>query len=197
MATKIRLPPLPWANLDFNSLPWQDWFKELRKLLAVDGFPWDVINFTNSNITDIVNRDHKDLQNLQGGTTNEHYHLTSSARNLIEGASTGSYIPTYSGLTQTITGANPTVTITGSFTKFGNYVDFSVSIVCVDCNLSNAGGGYVTLPFTATLSSTAPTLDDTAKTILGTAYVDSAVSQATLPTFANITNIVVNGTYKV
>lgn len=197
MATKIRLPPLPWANLDFNSLQWQDWFKELRKLLAVDGFPWDVINFTNSNITDIVNRDHANLQNLQGGTTGEHYHLTSSARGLIEAASNNTYVPSYSGLTQTVTGANPSVAVTGNFTKFGSYVTFSVSLVCTDCNLSNAGGGYVTLPFTCTLSSTAPTLDDTAKTILGTAYIDSAVSQAILPTFANITNIVVNGTYKV
>lgn len=197
MATKIRLPPLPWANLDFNSLPWQDWFKELRKLLAVDGFPWDVINFTNSNITDIITRDHKDLQNLQGGASNEHYHLTSSARDLIEGAASSSYIPTYSGLTQTVTGASPSVSITGNFTKFGSYVDFSVHIVCTDCDLTNPGGGYVSLPFTVTLSSTSTTLDDTAKTILGTAYIDSATSVALLPTFANITNIVVNGTYKV
>ena len=39
---------------------------------------WSVIDFTGSTITDIEDRKHNDLQTLQGGTSNQYYHLTSA-----------------------------------------------------------------------------------------------------------------------
>lgn len=109
MATKVKLPPLPWSSLPFNSLQWQDWFKDIRKLLAVDGLPWTTINFNDSNLTDIVTRNHNDLQNIQGGQVGQRNHLNDvqlalvaspqSANKVLAGpASGGAAVPTYRSL---------------------------------------------------------------------------------------------------
>jgi hypothetical protein len=39
---------------------------------------WSQIDKAGSNLTEIVTRRHRDLQDLQGGTTAEYYHLTSA-----------------------------------------------------------------------------------------------------------------------
>jgi hypothetical protein len=75
------LPPIPKEPLTPDSHIWRDWFNNLRNILigAIQGVvSWASINFTGSNITDIVTRRHSDLQGLQGGTAGQYYHLTAA-----------------------------------------------------------------------------------------------------------------------
>lgn len=39
---------------------------------------WSNLDFTGSNITDIVNRSHQNLNNLQGGSSTERYHVSAT-----------------------------------------------------------------------------------------------------------------------
>lgn len=69
------LPPPP-INDKPGSFAWLDWYKKLREYIATSGsVPWYIINFAGSNITDIVNRSHANLQGVQGGTAGEAYHV--------------------------------------------------------------------------------------------------------------------------
>lgn len=72
------LPPPP-VNDKPGSFTWLEWYRQLRNYVATSGsVPWYIIDFAGSNITDIVNRDHGNLQGLQGGTAGERYHLTAA-----------------------------------------------------------------------------------------------------------------------
>ena len=76
MATGLPPPPI---NDQPGSFTWLEWYRQLRNYISTNGsVPWYVINFAGSNITDIANRDHDNLQNLDGGTAGEHYHLTAA-----------------------------------------------------------------------------------------------------------------------
>ena len=76
----IKLPPPPSPNSDFNDYTWKDWFRQLRNAVVEVGIgAWTALNFTGSNITDILTRNHNDLQNTQGGTSGQKYHLTAAA----------------------------------------------------------------------------------------------------------------------
>lgn len=73
------LPPPPNANSDMDDYSWKDWFRVLRDYLTgVGAFSWGVINFTGSNIKDIQQRQHNELQAIQGGTAGDYVHLTSA-----------------------------------------------------------------------------------------------------------------------
>ena len=68
------IPPIPKELLTPDSYIWRDWFNNLRNILvgAVEGtVAWASLNFTGSNITDLVSRRHTDLQSLQGGTAGQ------------------------------------------------------------------------------------------------------------------------------
>lgn len=72
------LPPPP-INDSPGSFTWLEWYRQLRSYISTSGsVPWYVINFAGSNISDIAQRDHNLLQNTQGGTSGEKYHLTSA-----------------------------------------------------------------------------------------------------------------------
>ena len=76
---QFNLPPPPSAEKDLNDYVWRDWFTRLRNYVVSQGqILWSQINFTGSKITDIQSRSHQDLQSLQGGTSNQYYHLTST-----------------------------------------------------------------------------------------------------------------------
>jgi len=75
------LPPPP-VNDAPGSFTWLEWYRQLRNYVSTSGsVPWYIINFSGSNITDIASRSHNQLQNLQGGSTNERYHLSLSQYN--------------------------------------------------------------------------------------------------------------------
>lgn len=70
------LPPPPTKAPD-GSYAWLDWYKKLQAYVSQGGsVPWNVIDFSGSNLADIAIRDHGSLQGVQGGVTGEHYHLT-------------------------------------------------------------------------------------------------------------------------
>lgn len=70
------LPPPP-INDKPGSFTWLEWYRQLRNYVSTSGsIPWFIINFAGSNITDIAQRDHDNMQNLDGGAAGEHYHLT-------------------------------------------------------------------------------------------------------------------------
>jgi hypothetical protein len=72
----IPLPPAPNAAAP-GDFVWVDWYNKLQKILSVTGsIAWNLIDFKGSKLTDIINRDHNDLNAIQGGTATEHYHLS-------------------------------------------------------------------------------------------------------------------------
>lgn len=72
------LPPPP-INDKPGSFTWLEWYRQLRNYVSTSGsVPWYILNFQGSNITDIALRDHNQLQNTQGGTAGEKYHLTAA-----------------------------------------------------------------------------------------------------------------------
>lgn len=75
----ILLPPIPYGSPPGSSF-WNDWYEKLRNLINEGTVTvlWSSINFSGSNLTDIVNRAHNNLQSLQGGVAGEYYHLTSA-----------------------------------------------------------------------------------------------------------------------
>ena len=79
LQNKYVLPPPPNPDEDINGYSWRDWFRQLRDYIVNKGsILWSQIDFTGSNITDIVTRRHNDLQVIQGGASNQYYHLNSA-----------------------------------------------------------------------------------------------------------------------
>lgn len=75
----VKLPPQPVGMPPGHSM-WNDWYEKLRTAFNSGQVTttWANIDFAASDITDILNRSHEQLQSLQGGTAGEHYHLTSA-----------------------------------------------------------------------------------------------------------------------
>lgn len=75
MANGVPPPPIGAAS---GSYAWIEWYTELTNFLNSGGtVSWTSINFTGSNITSILTRNHNDLQNIQGGGAGNRYHLAS------------------------------------------------------------------------------------------------------------------------
>ena len=93
MAQKI--PPAPVGTLPGSSY-WNDWYEKIRTLINSGTISqlWSSIDFTASNITDIVTRAHNNLQSFQGGTAGEYYHLTSAQNTTVGTLASGTYTPT-------------------------------------------------------------------------------------------------------
>lgn len=79
MASGVPPPPLNSPN---GSYYWLEWYSSLTNFLNGQNIPWSNLNFSSSNIHDIVNRSHNSLTNIQGGTasgtatpTGNAYHL--------------------------------------------------------------------------------------------------------------------------
>lgn len=78
MAARTRIPPPPVQSEDRSI--WNNWYiavKDAINNLRAD-LKWTNLDFTGSNITDVQSRSHQNLQNLQGGSSTERYHLTST-----------------------------------------------------------------------------------------------------------------------
>jgi hypothetical protein len=79
----IQLPPIP-NNPITDVFVWRDWFYKVSQVLGEQaGLSWTTINFTGSNLRDIVTRQHNALQDLQGGIASEYYHLSQAQYNTI------------------------------------------------------------------------------------------------------------------
>lgn len=74
--SNYTLPPPP-SGSDVNSPEWKKWFFLLQGYLG-NLFPqlFSTLDFTGSNLTSLETRNHNDLQNIQGGSVADYYHLT-------------------------------------------------------------------------------------------------------------------------
>jgi len=82
-----NLSPPPIREVDHNSPAWQKWYSSVQALLApVSGtglFLWSGVSKVGSNLTDLVTRNHADLQNINTAT---YTHLSSTnATDLTDG----------------------------------------------------------------------------------------------------------------
>lgn len=119
----IILPPPPTQEDNFSS-NWRVWLLKVKEQLStLSTIAWSIIDFTGSNITSIATREHNDLQSIQGGTTNEYYHLTSGQVNNLHTHSNKTILDNIpSGVTTTITTAKLTTLGTNGSMTFTNGV---------------------------------------------------------------------------
>lgn len=110
MAAGVPPPPL---NSPSGSYYWLEWYTNLTNFLNGTNIPWSNLNFTGSNIADILSRNHNSLQNVEGGTasgtatpTGHAYHAAASI--YVTGAGAGTNLP--SGWTVAYAGTACTVT---------------------------------------------------------------------------------------
>ena len=76
MASGLPPPPTRAANGDFA---WTAWYNALYSLLSTSGsVAWGLVNKAGSSIADLQTKSHNLLTSMQGGTTNEYYHLTAA-----------------------------------------------------------------------------------------------------------------------
>lgn len=96
------LPPPP-VNDKPGSFTWLEWYRQLRNYVSTSGsVPWYIINFAGSNITDIAQRDHNNLQGLQGGAAGQMYHVNSDTNTRLVNNSYGEMYANNAGTTVTI-----------------------------------------------------------------------------------------------
>lgn len=146
-------PPHPsvWGVPGFTAI-FDRWFRDLRDwvyatVTAAASIAWSAINKTGSNLTDIVTRNHYDLQNLQGGTGSgasaELYHLT-AAQNTRVG-----YLPAMGSANQ-ILGANAAATADEYKTlTAGSNITITHAAGSVTIASSNPGGTVTSVGLSA------------------------------------------------
>lgn len=107
----VGVPPPP-LNSPNGSYYWLEWYTNLTNFLNGTNIPWANLNFTNSNIADILTRDHNELTNIQGGNasgtrtwTGNAWHMT--GRGVISSAGVGTGFPA----SWTISGSSGSYTI--------------------------------------------------------------------------------------
>lgn len=71
----IVIPPVPVGEKE-NSYLWTQWYLKLQQLLSSnDGIAWSLIDKNGAVLSDLPNRSHSDLQNVQGSGS---HHLSSA-----------------------------------------------------------------------------------------------------------------------
>ena len=197
------LPPPPIQDKP-GSFTWLEWYRQLRNYISTSGsVPWYIINFAGSNITDIAIRDHGNLQGLQGGTSGEHYHLTSaqhaslasgphnslsgiqggnsteryhllsSEYSALTGSEQSTWTPTFTNLT--VVNGTGAATYAGRYSRIGRTIFYTVKISCsgTATTESTAGTTYCDLPVVAAQDDTVTTSNKTTLLGIGTGLLDS------------------------
>lgn len=147
MAAGVPPPPL---NSPSGSFYWLQWYSTLTDFLNGTNIPWANLNFTGSNITDIITRHHNDLQQIQGGDgtgSGQRWHLKGSLFiGFVSGA--GSAISLPAGWT--VTGTNP-YTVTHSLGLAANTYVVTASAQSASSTVNRVD--YNTNTFVLTLSA--------------------------------------------
>lgn len=176
------LPPPP-INDKPGSFTWLEWYRQLRNYVSTSGsVPWYIINFSGSNITDIAQRDHNNLQNTQGGASGQKYHINAdqyaamSNSLAVELQTSGTVLPT----TPTVFApASATVTTTngisydvgtGEFTFINGGVYTMILTLNANASAGNkkiyfyaemdTGGGFNILRYSAMSRELQPSVED-------------------------------------
>ena len=101
--TQRGLPKPPIHDQQF-SYQWREWLRRTYVRIAdAAQLLWSQIDKTGSNLIDLETRRHRDLQDLQGGTTAEYYHLTAAINTTLTGGGNADSLHTH------LTGAAGTV----------------------------------------------------------------------------------------
>jgi hypothetical protein len=96
------IPPPPAEFTPQNQWAWLDFYKNVRYAINNStNVTWINLNFASSNITSIVTRRHRDLQDLQGGAAGDYQHLTTAQLTSVSNLITN-------GLTMNSKAGNPT-----------------------------------------------------------------------------------------
>lgn len=76
----MAFQPPPQADLKNVPIALQMWYNQIRQFVSagIGTIPWSAVSKVGANLTDIPTRNHNDLQNIQGGTALERYHLTAA-----------------------------------------------------------------------------------------------------------------------
>ena len=129
----VQLPPIP-NNPITDVFVWRDWFFKVSQLLVQQAsIAWTSIDFTGSNLRDIVTRQHNALQDIQGGIPGQYYHLTAAQLATVTSIPTLGTMATQNASSVAITGGTitgvtiPYTSITGLSTvaHTGAYSDLS------------------------------------------------------------------------
>jgi len=142
----IQLPPIP-NNPITDAFVWRDWFFKVSQILVQNAaIAWSSLNFTGSNLLDIETRQHNALQDMQGGFTNQYYHLTLAQYNsLVTGLSYGAY---QNNADQNLATANtPTVVVF-------NTTDYQKNISRASNQLTIANAGVYNVQYSLQLANT-------------------------------------------
>ena len=96
-----------------NSFEWREWFFALYSKFANNGsgISFNSLDFSNSNIDNIVIRNHNTLSNIQGGDSLNRYHLTVNEYATVQNLSIG-ISATITTAKLTTGGANGSMTFT-------------------------------------------------------------------------------------
>lgn len=167
------MPPPPIQDKP-GSFTWIEWYRQLRAYVSTSGsVPWYVINFAASNITDIATRDHDSLQSIQGGTSGEHYHLTSAQSTALAYTTHDLWTPFFTNLT--VVPGTGDVTYAGRYSRIGRTVFYTVILTCTGTATSAAVAGttYCDLPVGPTTDDVVVVANKNTKLGLGTGYLDS------------------------
>lgn len=219
MATSLPPPPIQDKP---GSFTWLEWYRQLRAYISTSGsVPWYVINFAGSNITDIALRDHDQLQNvqggtsgehnhltdaeltqiqdnfhnstvgIQGGTTNEYYHLTSAEQTALLNSTQGTWTPTFTNLTVVLGGGS--VTYSGRYSRIGRTVFYTIKITTTGgaTTASTAGTTYCTIPIAASEDDTVTTSNKTTLLGIGVGLLDSTNDRCYPSTWTATSNTIV------
>jgi len=188
------LPPIPKEPIEPNSHVWREWFNSIRNVIvgtAQGVISWASLNFDGSNITDIVTRNHNNLQTIQGGTANQYYHLTATQLTNLGTVTTVS-VATSNGFAGTVATATstPVITLSTSITGLlkGNGTAISAATSGTDYAPATSGtsilygngsGGFSNVTIGTGVSFTTGTLSATGSggtitSVTGTAPVASS-----------------------
>lgn len=120
MAAGVPPPPL---NSPSGSYYWLEWYTNLTNFLNGTNIPWSNLNFTGSNITDIMTRNHNDLQTIQGGdvtgSPGKAFHMIGAQYiGQVASAGTAVFLPTG----WTVAGTGGVYTVTHSLGLTTHYV---------------------------------------------------------------------------
>jgi hypothetical protein len=172
----IQLPPIP-NNPITDAFVWRDWFFKVSQILVQNAaIAWSSINFTGSNLLDIETRQHNALQDMQGGFTNQYYHLNLTQYNAVAA------IPSFP-LTVPNGGTGRTTLTSGSYLK-GNGTG-AVTLQATPIPVSDGGTGVTTSTGSgANVLATSPTL---ITPILGTPTSGTLTSCTGLPLSTGVT----------
>lgn len=145
------IPPAPAEFTPDNQWAWMDFYKRIRDAINTASIvTWANLDFSGSNLTDLVTRNHNDLQNVQGGGAGERYHLTATQHtNLVAGAasSTDNAITRFDGTSgKTIQNSGATIDDSGNLTA-NSITTASTTLHTTSVALTNgagAGAGTIT-----------------------------------------------------